>query len=241
MKKLIIFALVLLFVSACAKPKLTQHESAKADYELAKQMIDNGGYDEGDLFLERFIVKYPYSDYATSAEMLRIYATYKGERLELTQVLAERFKSRHPRHPNIAYAQYMLAMSYYKKRAEMHREQAPTLKAMAEFEDLIKKFPQSSYSKEAMPRLQMLKNLLAGHELSVGKFYFKQRRYVAAGKRFQVVLDRYQQSPVIEESLYYLAASYAALKMKKNAHEIAVLLHHNYPKGDWSEKVSVFL
>ncbi len=241
MKKLVIFTIALLLISACAKPKLTQHESAKADYELAKQMVDDGGYDQADLFLEKFIVKYPYSDYATNAEMLRIFATYKGERLELTQVLAERFKSRHPRHPDLAYAQYMLAMSYYKKRAEMHREQAPTLKAIAEFEDLIKKFPQSSYAKESLPRLQILKNLLAGHELSVGRFYFAQRRYVAASNRFQVVLNRYQQSPVIEESLYYLAASYAALMMKKNAHEIAILLRHNYPKGDWSDKVSEFL
>jgi len=241
MNRLFISALILLLCTACAKAPLTPHQSAKADYEKAKRMVDDGGYDEADLFLERFIIKYPYSDYASNAEILRIYGTYKGGRLELTQTLAKRFKKRHPRHPDLAYVQYMLAMAYYKQRARSDREQAPTLKAMAAFESLIKGFPDSSYAKEALPRLQTLKNTLAEHEVAVGRFYFQQRRYVGAANRFQVVLNEYQRSPAIEEALYYLAASYAALNMASNAREIALLLRHNYPKGDWFNKAEDFL
>ncbi len=232
---------LLLFLVACAKQPIDLHRSAQADYEKAKSLVDEGAYDEADVLLERFITKYPYSEHASSAELLRIYATYKAERLELTEVLAERFKKRHPRHPDLAYAQYMLAMAWYKQRARQEREQAPTLRAKKEFEILIRDFPDSPYAEEVKPRLQQLNNLLAGHELMVGKFYFEHRRFVAAVNRFRQVLVRFQNSPAIEEALYYLAASYSELKMKEQAREVALLLRHNYPHGSWSKQAKVWL
>ncbi len=241
MNHFLLLITMLSMLAACAKAPLTMHESAKADFEKARTMVDDGAYDEADVFLERFINRYPYSDYASSAELLRIYATYKGDRLELTQVLAERFKKRHPRHPDLAYAQYMLAMSWYQQRAEPDREQAPTLEARKAFEELIRDFPASPYAAEAKTRLQQLNNLLAAHELNVGQFYFEKHRFVAAVNRFQNVLQHYQNSPAIEQALYYLAASYDALKMKKQAHDVALLLGHNYPKGEWSQKAQGWL
>jgi len=41
--------------------------------------------------------------------------------------------------------------------------------------------------------------------------------------------------------LYYLAASFASLKLTDSARDSAILLRHNYPKSDWSEKAAVFL
>ncbi len=238
----LLLATMLSMLAACAKaPPSTLHESARADFEKARAMVVDGGYDEADVFLERFINRYPYSDYASSAELLRIYATYKGDRLELTQILAERFKKRHPRHPDLAYAQYMLAMSWYQQRTQPDREQAPTLKARQAFEELIRDFPDSPYAAEAKTRLQQLNNLLAAHELSVGRFYFEKHRLVAAINRFQSVLQHYQNSPAIEEALYYLAASYDALKMDQQAHDVALLLQHNYPKGEWGQKAQTWL
>lgn len=241
MKLFPLFLVILMLLSACGTKQMNSSESAKVDYDRIKSLIDNDTYDEADRSLGRFIVDYPYSEYLINAKLMRVYTSYKRGNLEVTQGLAERFIKRHPRHADLAYAQYMLAMSYYKKRAEQNREQAPTLKAIAAFEILIKNYPTSPYVASAKPRLQALRNTLAGHELAVGKFYYEQSRFVAAVNRLQVVLSSYQRSPAIEESLYYLAASYAALDMKKNAHETAVLLRHNYPKSSWANKVDDFL
>jgi outer membrane protein assembly factor BamD len=64
---------------------------------------------------------------------------------------------------------------------------------------------------------------------------------VAAANRFQKVVKEYQTTSAIEESLYYLAASYAEMGLSKDARQMALLLRHNYPDSRWSSKAKDFL
>jgi len=225
----------------CASEPLELTDSAKADYDHALHLIDIGSYDQANLFLEKFGSKHPYSQYVTKAETLRIYAAYKNGEYILSETLSGRFIDRHPRSSDIAYARYMLALSLYKQVNDPAKEQATTRKAVDAFEALAKAHPDSTYTRDAQPRMQRLYNSLASHELIIGKFYFDRERYVAAANRFEVVLNEYQTTPAIEEALYYLAASYARLGITESARETAILLRHNYPKSKWSDKAGEFL
>jgi len=229
------------FLSGCAKENISASDSAKADYEHAQEIIDSGDYGKASLFLEKFASKHPYSQHLAAAELLHIYAAFKDNEYVLSETLSTRFITSHPRHPDMAYAQYMLAMSHFKQTVGAQRDPAPTQHSIEAFNKLIKEFPESIYVSEAKIHLQNLRNKLAEHELYVGKFYFERDKFVAATNRFQVVLKKYQTSPAIEESLYYLSASFAALKLTDNARDTAILLRHNYPKSNWSEKAAKFL
>jgi len=241
MKKIALCFTLLLLLSACAEKKFEPAESAKIDYEKAKALLDDGDYDGANRFLENFSTNHPYSQYAVQGELIRIFAAYKNSEYILSETLSKQFVERHPRHPDVAYAKYLLAMSHYKQISNEDRDQTQTSLAIDAFKRVIKEHPRGEYAKDASSRLQYLYNKLSAHELTVGKYYFDKERYVAAANRFQVVLDKYQTTPAIEEALYYLAASFAKLGIKSSAREMAILLRHNFPKSEWSSKAEEFL
>jgi len=241
MKKLFTTLCFFLLLTACASNSEVKKSAAQVDYEHAKKLLAKGSYSTVALDLEKFGSQHPYSQYAVQAELLRIFAAYKDKEYILSETLSAEFVRRHPRHPNVDYAQYMLGMSHYRESSPAEKDQSQTLAAMDSFKVLLKKHPKSTYAKDGSHRLQRLYNRLGDHELNVGKFYFKRHRYVAAANRFQSVIEKYQTTPAIEEALYYLAASYAKLGVADDARNAALLLRHNYPRSEWSRKAKRFL
>ncbi len=225
-----------LLLSACAGKHEDGSSSAKLDYEHAKGLMDTHNYARATIFLEKFSSKHPYSEYATKAELLRIDAAYADEEYILSETLALRFMKRHPRNPRLNDVRYMLAMSYVHESGAAERDQVATHHAVDALKDVLKYAPDSEYVQSSQQQLQKMLNKLAAHELYVGKFYFDHERYVAAVNRFQVLLNRYQITPSIEEGLYYLVASYKQLRLEAQAKEMLTLLDYNYPKSVWREK-----
>jgi len=236
----LVMLLGLLLTAGCAK-EVDYIGEANADYAKAKHLVDTGGYAEAATFLEKYDAKYPYSRHAIQAQLLRIFAAYKDGEYVLSETLSERFIAQHPRHRNVDYAKYMLAMSHFKQIGAPGRDATQTLAAVDSFKKLIREHPGSSYAKDGANRLQLLYNRLAAHELKVGKYYFDKERYVASANRFQGIVEKYQTTPSVVEALYYLAASYARLGLKKDAHDMALLLRHNFPRSDWSKEAEPFL
>ncbi|NWF36501.1 outer membrane protein assembly factor BamD [Mariprofundus sp. KV] len=234
-------ASLLLLLSGCATDEAYDKAGAEKQYDAAKQKINLGQYNAAAFDLEKFSATFPYSSYATKGELLRIFSAYRGGEYTLTETLSESFIERHPKHKHIDYAKYMLAMSYYMQRSTKEHDQTHNKKAIESFERLIREHPTSKYAKDVQPRIQKLYNSIGEHELLVGKYYFDQDRYVAAANRFQKVVKEYQTTSAIEESLYYLAASYAEMGLSKDARQMALLLRHNYPDSRWSSKAKDFL
>jgi len=226
---------ILALLGGCAKEEYK--DSAQKEYEAAKKRIDKGEYSAAAFDLQQFSSNHPYSRYAVQAELLRIFAAYKAGEFISAETQSLRFIDQHPRHPNVDYAKYMLAMCYYKQSGDAKHDPAQSKQTIDAFKRLINEHPESSYAKDGQSRLQSLYNRLAAHELHVGKFYYDRELYVAATNRFQEVVKHYQTTPSIEEALYYLAASYTRMGLKKDALQSAILLQHNYPESEWSKKV----
>jgi len=240
MKKLLLLLTLSLLLASCAQ-KYEPSKSAKHEYERVKELLADGGYSQATIYLDTFSAEHPYSQYAVQAELLRAFAAYKSTEYILSETLSEEFVKRHPRHPDVAYAKYLLAMSYFRQITNIAHDQTHTKLSIKAFKRLLKENPKSSYAKDGAARLQHLYNMLSSHELTVGKFYFDKERYVAALNRFQGIVKKHQTTPAIEEALYYLAASYAKLGIRSGARDTTILLRHNYPKSEWSSKAAEFL
>ncbi len=240
MKKLLIPCLAIMLAS-CASDDAAMEGTPEGDYAKAKRIIETGGYNKAVFELEKFASEHPYSHYSVQAELLRAFSAYKGEEYAVSEIVCEEFIRRHPRHPDVAYAKYLLAMSHYKQVSPPEKDQGESKKAIKAFKRLLSEHPKTPYAADGARRLQKLYNNMAKHEVNVGKFYFDRGRYVAAANRFQAVIREYQTTPAIEEALYRLAASYSALNIRNSARTTARLLLYNYPNSEWSRKAERFL
>jgi len=233
--------IILALISGCASKDQSLIKNADNEYAHAKTMIEEGDFGMATRRLEKFGSKYPYSKLTIQAELMRIFSAYKGNEFVLSETMSNRFIDRHPKHKNVDYAKYMLAMSYYKQRTSAEKDITTFKSSIDAFERLIKEHPESAYAESARNRLQSLYNALAKHELIIGKYYFEHDRFVASANRFQELVRLYQTTPAIEEALYYLSASYAKMGLKRDARQTAMILKHNHPKSSWSSKAEQYL
>ncbi|RLL51019.1 outer membrane protein assembly factor BamD [Mariprofundus sp. EBB-1] len=233
--------IIIALLSGCASNDKDFSDNADQEYAHAKQLIEEGEFGMATKRLEKFDSKYPYSKLAIQSELMRIFSAYKGNEFVLSETMSLRFIDRHPTHKNVDYAKYMLAMSYYQQRTSAEKDISMYKSSISAFERLIKEHPESAYAESAQNRLQSLYNILAEHELIIGKYYFDHDRFVASANRFQELVRLYQTTSSIEEALYYLAASYAKMGLKRDARQTAMILKHNHPNSPWSSKSEQYL
>ena len=227
------FLIVVLLLNACASEPLNISKSAKDDYFKGKNLIASERYAEAELFLQKFSAKYPYSEYATKAKVLRLDAAFLDEQYVLSETLALRFIGNHPTHSQHAHVQYLLAMSFYHQSSSASHDQQFSNKAKDAFVVLNQQFPANPNVNQANQYIQELTNRLAEHELIVGKFYFDKKHYVAATNRFILAKNTYPDNQKNDEVLYYLTASYIALKQQVYAQEVLNILRNKYAQSNW--------
>jgi len=241
MKRLFIFITLSIILSACAVENLSLSESAADDYHKAERLIEGNFYGRAALYLGKFGSKYPYSQYATPAELLRIKAAYLNDEFILSETLSKRFMEAHPNHPQLDYVEYTLGMSYYHQSESAYHEQIFSKKARDTFTSLLARSPNNVYKKEVSEKLNLMINRMAEHEMIIGKFYYDRDFYVGAINRFIVVKNEYLTSDAAAESLYWLASAYLALNQHDYAQETIHKLTQQFPDNTWQKKAEQLL
>jgi outer membrane protein assembly factor BamD len=177
--------------------------------------------------------KYPYSSFATKAILMQAYASYVALRWDDAVIAATRFVTLHPGHRDAGYAYYLIAVSNYNKIADTKRDQTATKQALAALEEVAQRYPGTAYAADAAAKAVVARDHLAGKEMEVGRFYFRERSYLAGINRFKRVVTEYRNTSQTPEALYRLAEGYMALGIVSEAQTAAAVLGHNYPDSDW--------
>jgi outer membrane protein assembly factor BamD len=139
----------------------------------------------------------------------------------------------HPGSPDAAYAQYLIAASYYDEIPDITRDQARTEKALASLEEVIRKYPTTEYANNAKEKITFARDQLAGKEMQIGRYYLDRKDYTGAINRFKVVVTRYQTTRHVEEALERLTEAYMSLGIVSEAQTAAAVLGHNFPDSSW--------
>ena len=132
----------------------------------------------------------------------------------------------------------MKGLCYYDQIVGSEKDQEITAKANEAFEQVIVRFPNSAYAKDAERKQVLIRDHLAGQEMEVGRFYLEQKNYLSALNRFSAVIKDYQTTPQIEEALYRQVEIYTILGLKKEAADALRVLERNYPKSRWYQKAA---
>jgi outer membrane protein assembly factor BamD len=177
--------------------------------------------------------QHPYSVWATKSQIMATYAQYEAGNYGEAIVSADRFIQLHPGHRDIAYAYYLKAISYYVQITDVGRDQKITEQALKALDDVVRRFPDSKYARDAKLKLDFTRDHLAGKEMEIGRYYLKRGQYLAAMNRFKRVIDNYQTTTHVPEALERLVECDLALGLFDEAKANAAVLGHNYPGSEW--------
>src|SRR5215471_10634255 len=177
--------------------------------------------------------QHPYSVWATKSQLMQIYAFYEDGKYDEAVIAADRFIQLHPGHRDIAYAYYLKAISYYVQIVDVGRDQKTTELALKALDDVVRRFPDSKYARDAALKLDFTRDHLAGKEMEIGRYYLKRGQYLAAMNRFKRVIDNFQTTTHVPEALERLVECDLALGLTDEAKENAAVLGHNYPGSEW--------
>ena len=208
------------------EPPETLYNDARAEFAAKKFKTAIPMFEE----VER---QHPYSEWAPRAEVMAAFSAYKAAMYDDAVMILDRFVRLHPTHASTPYAYYLKALCYYIQITDVGRDQNMTDKARSALNDVIKRFPDSEYAQDAKLKLDLTYDHLAGKEMEIGRYYLKQKEYVAAINRFRKVVDDYQTTTHIPEALHRLVEAYLRLGVVPEAKKYAAVLGHNYPGSDW--------
>lgn len=167
--------------------------------------LDKGNYKAAVHEFEKIRDRYPYSEFAAEAMLKMADALYKGEQYSEAFYAYNEFEMLHHRNPYIPYAIYQKGMCLLNEVSDVDRGQMLIIKARKEFERLVRVFPRSEYAGKARNKIRECYTYLAEHELYVGHFYFKMKKYLAAMGRYRYVIDNYPDLAPYKEALEYLS------------------------------------
>jgi outer membrane protein assembly factor BamD len=185
--------------------------------------------------------QHPYSVWATRAQLMAAFVNYQANRYDDAILAAQRFIQLHPGMEEVAYAYYLVAASYYEQIVDVERDQRLTERALKSLNEVVRRFPQSEYARDARLKIDLTEDHLAGKEMAVGRYYQQRKQYLAALNRFKVVIDRYQTTSHLPEAMHRMIESYLALGLVKEADQIGAVLGYNYPGSDWYEDTFALL
>ncbi|MCZ6605972.1 MAG: outer membrane protein assembly factor BamD [Alphaproteobacteria bacterium] len=210
-------------------------EAREADqlYNSAVNALESRKYPQAVTLFEEVERQHPYSLFATKAQLMSAYASYADQEFDGAINALDRYIELHPGNRDISYAYYLRALSYYDQIADVRRDQRITERAVENLEELVRRFPDSDYARDASVKLDLARDHLAGKEMEVGRFYLQRKNYTAAINRFQNVVDRYDTTTHVPEALHRLVEAFTAIGLINEAQEAAAVLGHNYPGSEW--------
>ena len=177
--------------------------------------------------------QHPYSAWARRAMLMSAFCYYQANKYSDAISAADSYIELHPGSHEVAYAFYLKAMSLYEQITDTGRDQTNTEAALTALQDVVQRFPDTEYARDASLKVDLTLDHLAGKEMEVGRYYLVRGDYIGAINRFRIVVDRYQRTPQIAEALERLTEAYYALGVYDEAKTAAAVLGANYPGSPW--------
>jgi outer membrane protein assembly factor BamD len=202
-------------------------------YDKAEKLTDKGRFGDAARAYEEVDINHPYSQQARRAILMAAYAYYKAGKYDEAVQAADRYLTLHPGTQEADLAQNIIGMSYYDRVLDPKRDQTNARKALAAYDTLLQRYPESRYAGDAQNRTRILRDLLAASEMTVGRWYLRHNNYLAAINRFKVVVVNYQTTEQVQEALMRLTEAYMALGIVNEAQTAAAVLGHNFPDSKW--------
>ncbi|MCP5141949.1 MAG: outer membrane protein assembly factor BamD [Gammaproteobacteria bacterium] len=213
--------------------------SASKFYAEAKEALNDGDYTTAVEYYDSLMARFPFGHFAQQAQVDIAYAHYKDNEPDAALAALDRFIRNNPQHPHVDYAYYMKGVvnfsrdqSFFERwlpQDKSERDQGASKESFFDFQELVRRFPDSKYSADARSRMLFLRNNVAAYEIKAASYYMKRGAYVAAANRAEYVIENYQGTPIMPEAVAILFEAYDKLGLDGLAKDARRVLEQNYP------------
>jgi outer membrane protein assembly factor BamD len=204
-------------------------------YNRGADLLDEHRWSDAVLAFQEVERQHPYSSWARRSILLTAYAQYMANRYDDAVESAQRFISLHPGNESAPYAHYLIAVCYFEQILDVGRDQNSTQMALTSLQEVVRRYPDTDYARDARLKIDMTYDQLAGKEMEIGRFYLNQGQHLAAINRFRSVLENpnFQRTTHVPEALHRLVEAYLSVGMIEEARRSAAILGHNFPGSEW--------
>jgi outer membrane protein assembly factor BamD len=227
----------LLLLAACGDKEdentVKPQASAEVLYADARKLLADGEYKDAVAAFEEVERQHPESQWAVHALVMSGYTSYEASKYDDAITALDRFVKLYPADESTPYAYYLIALCYYDQITDVGRDQKMTEDALQALREVVRRFPDTQYARDAKIKIDLTIDHLAGKEMEIGRYYLKRDDTIAAINRFRYVVDNYQTTSHTPEALHRLVEAYLKLGVVDEAQRYAAVLGHNFPDSVW--------
>lgn len=207
--RLLIFLFALQFLNSCSSTEDTGKPSeVEALFKSAKEDMEDARYLAAIEKLKQVKDEHPYSKLAVLANLELANVYFLQEEYSSAYAQYSVFRDLYPKHPEIEYVMYRQGESLYKGLpATIDRDLSDSPKAMKHYQELLDKFPNGKYSKDAKEGIEKSRNKLLEKEDYIGHFYYKRDYWPQAFARYKGLREQFPGSRLDDKALYRMIVS----------------------------------
>lgn len=208
-------------------------DTADGAYSIAQEYDKDERYEEAIKRYQDVKNKFPYSKFATMSELAIADVYFKQESYAEAQVAYQAFKDLHPKHPQIDYVTYRLALSFYDQLPPTtDRDLSLAQSTILYFDEVISRYPNSEYVKDSKEKKEATLKMLAEKEDYIADFYFIREKYDSALNRYEGLLKKYPGLGYDAKALSRAAVSASKVGEPDKSRKYLAELEQRFPGSD---------
>jgi outer membrane protein assembly factor BamD len=231
------------------RTKVNYRKSAKANFLKGKKALEDEDYLEAIEFFKFVKNRFPYSTYATQADLLLADCHFGRDRFVEAADAYQNFIKLHPRHEKVPYAMYRVGLSLFQRIPDdwwfappaYELDESETKRAVTELQRYVKRYPKDEYSGEANKLLKQGLQRLAYRVQYIMEFYYGRKHMRAVLWRADELLSKYSGLGFDELAMYRKAQAQVDLGELKEARATLGKLLEKFPSGNYSSDAKSLL
>jgi len=231
-----------LLLASCAYEK-EKFENRTVDSVYAKgcSLLKEGEYTDAASEFKDIDTLFPYASKAREGQILSAYCRFLASEYMDALREIEVFLRYHPSHELVPYAMYLKAMCIYMQVSSVGRDSKKAIDAKQAFIELANKFPHSPYYEDCIKRVFILDDIIAAHEMVIGRFYQNNKSHLSAINRYTAVATQLSHTDHTTEALYRIVECCNSLGLKEEAESSYQVLSTKYKDSSWTKKAGALL
>lgn len=231
--------IISLIVLSCGGKVQRENLEPERYFEYAKDLFDRGKHQKAVTEFTVIVLKFSAHPIVDDAQFYLAESHFILEEYLISVAEYQKLISDYPESPFVEQSLFKVGLSYFNLSQRPELDQEFTLKALRQFQNLIEAYPSGEYRSSAEEKLYELRIKLAAKQLLGANVYRKMGIFDSALIYYDILLDKYYDTPQAEKAMYWKAECLYKLKEYEDAITYFTAFIEKYPKSKFKGKAKL--